>query len=79
VNGRVAGVWDCSMEDEYDFKLHLFDYQLAAIGDVVRSRARRLGKLLTGQDVRIRQHDKMLPLSKQPAGAFMSPLKNMAN
>jgi len=76
VNGRVAGVWDCSMEDEYDFKLHLFDYQLAAIGDVIRSRARRLGKFLTGHDVRLRQHDKMVPLNKQPAGAFMSPLND---
>jgi hypothetical protein len=78
VNGRAAGVWDCSMDDEADFGLYLFDYQLAATGDLVRSRARRLGKLLTGQDVRIRQHDKMLPLSKQPAGAFMSPLKDMS-
>jgi hypothetical protein len=76
VNGRVAGVWDCSMEDEYDFKLHLFDYQLATIGDVIRSRARRLGKFLTGHDVRLRQHDKMVPLTKQPAGAFMSPLND---
>jgi hypothetical protein len=78
VNGRAAGVWDCSIHDESDFRLYLFDYQLAATGDLVRARARRLGKLLTGHEVRIRQHDKMLPLSKQPAGAFMSPLKDMA-
>jgi hypothetical protein len=66
------------MDDESEFGLYLFDYQLAATGDLIRARARRLGKLLTGHDVRIRQHDKMLPLTRQPAGAFMSPLKDMA-
>ena len=77
VNGRVAGVWDCSTDGESDFKLYLFDYQLAAAGDVVRTRARRLGQLMTGRDVRLRQCEKMLPLTKQPAGSFMSPLKDM--
>jgi len=75
VNGRAAGTWDCPLDNKEDFKVHLFDYQLAAVSELVRVRAKRLGKLLTGRDVRIGQIDRMAPLSKQPAGAFMSPLK----
>ncbi len=78
VNGRAAGTWDCPLDDKEDFKVHLFDYQLAAVSELVRVRANRLGKFLTGRDVRIRQIDKMAPLSKQPAGAFASPLREMA-
>ena len=77
VNGRAAGVWDFSMGEDAEFKLHLFDYQMAATGDLIRNRARQLGKLLTGQDVRVHQIEKMLPLSKQPAGAFASPLNEL--
>lgn len=76
VNGRVAGVWDHTGEDLV-IKLFFFDYQLAATTDLVRASARRIGLILTGQDVRIRQCEKMIPLSQQPAGAIMSPLKNM--
>lgn len=77
VNGRVAGVWDYSDKEEATVKLFLFDYQMDATGDVVRSRARRMGQLILEQETRIRQCEKMIPLGEQPAGAFMSPLKNM--
>jgi hypothetical protein len=77
VNGRVAGVWDYTGDEEATVKLFLFDYQMAATGDVVRSRARRMGQLILEQEVRIRQYERMIPLGEQPAGAFMSPLKNM--
>ena len=65
------------MGEDAEFKLHLFDYQMAATGDLIRNRARQLGKLLTGQDVRVHQIEKMLPLSKHPAGAFASPLNEL--
>ena len=77
VNGRAAGVWDFKDGDEGSFKLYLFDYQLAATGDRVRSQARRLAELLAGREIRVRQCEKMVPLTRQAAGAILSPLKDM--
>jgi hypothetical protein len=77
LNGRAMGVWDPSQVDEATVKLFLFDYQLAGTGDVIRSMVRNVGEFISGKDVRIQQVERMVPLTKQPAGSMMNPLKNM--
>ncbi len=77
LNGRAMGVWDCSAAEEAAIKLYLFDYQLAGTGDVIRSMVRNVGEFISGKDVRIQQVERMVPLTRQPAGSMMNPLKNM--
>jgi len=37
--------------------------------------AQKIGKFMANKEVRIKESDSMIPLTKRTAGGFMSPLK----
>lgn len=76
VNGRIMGIWDFGGNDEPELKIHLFEYLQPPAGDLVANLARRLGQILAGREIHVRQCEQMTPLTKQSAGSFQAPLKN---
>jgi hypothetical protein len=73
VDGQVAGIWDW---EEPLVKI----FYLKGLGDDIRKRiyakAQETGKFIMGKPVHVETCRSMVPLSKRPAGAFMSPLRN---
>ena len=79
VDGRVAGVWDLEPrpEDAQEpvVKLFFFRPPSPRLREKVHSQARDLGHFIVAGDVRVRECDTMVPLTKRTAGSMMAPLK----
>ncbi|OPY26550.1 MAG: hypothetical protein A4E28_02441 [Methanocella sp. PtaU1.Bin125] len=76
IDGRIAGIWDFTLEDEPVVKYCLFDRD--AIGpelpEIVR-KAAEIGNFIAGMRVRLKECHNVEPLTKRTAGAVMAPLK----
>jgi hypothetical protein len=75
LNGRVVGVWDFS-SGEAVFKIHLLDRVAREVLHEIHRLAYRVGHFIAQSDVRILECKTMVPLTKRPAGAVLSPLKD---
>ena len=56
-------------------KLFLFERVERSLLREIYSEARRIGRFITGEEVRIRECDSMIPLTRRMAGGVMSPLR----
>jgi hypothetical protein len=75
LNGRVIGVWDL-ISDGCLVKLFLFEDTSNAAREAVESAARQLGRFICHDSVTIQWCAAMPPLTRQPPGSVMSPLRN---
>lgn len=75
VDGRVIGVWDYEKGDIPLVKTYVFGEVEEDVHDRIRSEARKLGKFISGTEVRLRECGSMVPLPRRTAGGFMSPLR----
>ena len=75
INGSVVGIWDFVEKPEPLIKIYIFKETDAKIMEAIKAACQKLGTFLTGKNVRIKECTKMIPLTKQTRGRFMSPLK----
>ena len=76
LNGRVIGIWDVVEKPNPLIKLHLFKEIKEELMKKIEAQGKKIGKFLTGENVKIKECEEMIPLSKRTMGGFMSPLKN---
>ncbi|MFX1508614.1 MAG: winged helix DNA-binding domain-containing protein [Promethearchaeota archaeon] len=74
-DGRIIGVWDVIKDDKPKVKFFLFKEPKDIIRDLIRQKAKKIGKFIYNTDVLITECDSMIPLNERTAGSFMSPLK----
>lgn len=74
-DGRVVGVWDCQETRESTMKWLVFSPITASLRDRIHELAQRVGEFIAGRDTEVQECPSMVPLTKRPAGGFMSPLK----
>jgi hypothetical protein len=75
LDGRVIGVWDSAEAPDPLVKLHLFKEVDRSVLSETYSKAQEIGKFMANGEVQIKECDSMVPLTRRPAGAVMSPLK----
>ncbi len=75
VDGRISGIWDLQEGDDPLVKLFFFEMLPEAILNVVYVKVERMGMFILGQKLALRTCGDMIPLDRQTAGAFISPLK----
>jgi predicted DNA-binding transcriptional regulator len=78
LDGRIVGVWDFDEEKEPTVKILLFEKTKPNVLKEIHSKARKIGKFISGDDVQIKQCRSMIPLTERTMGGFMSPLKGCA-
>ncbi len=76
INGRIEGVWDWIDQKEPEIRYYLFKQIAPGVKDVLRSRAKKMGRFLFDKDPAIKQTKSMIPLSQRTMGGFMSPLRH---
>ena len=75
VDGRVVGVWDFQGTGERLIKL-LFFFPIASDQlHGIHALALRVGEFIAESDVKVKECESMIPLTKRSAGGFMSPLR----
>jgi hypothetical protein len=75
LDGRVIGVWDYRGCVESTVKLFLFKEVEGDVLESIYSRAEEIGGFISDNEVRVKECDSMVPLTKRTAGGFMSPLR----
>ena len=75
INGSVSGIWDFIEKQEPLIKIYIFKETKSKIMEAIKAECQKLGTFLSGKDVRVKECTKMVPLTKQTRGRFMSPLK----
>lgn len=75
LDGRVVGVWDFAEDAEPLVKLFLFKEVGERVLKNIHSKGKMIGKFIAKRDVKIRECDSMVPLTRRTAGGVMSPLK----
>jgi hypothetical protein len=75
LDGRIVGVWDFDEEQEPAVKTHLFERVKSDVLKEIHSKAKKIGKFISGKEVRIKEYRSMVPLTERTMGGFMSPLK----
>jgi hypothetical protein len=75
LNGRVIGVWDLLLEAGLA-KLFLFENVNDEARAAIETAAQQIGRFLCRDSVAIQWCVNMLPLTRQPLGSVMSPLRN---
>ena len=76
LDGRVVGVWDFDEEQEPTVKILLFERAGPNVLREIYSRAKKIGKFISGKEVQIKQCRSMVPLNERSLGGFMSPLRD---
>jgi hypothetical protein len=76
VDGRIAGVWDVANSLG---KLFFFEEAGKEAVALVSSKARAIGKFVTGRECDVATCDSMMPLAQRTAGAVMSPLRDRSD
>ncbi len=74
-DGRVVGVWDFDEEKEPTVKILLFEKVRSSISEEIYSKAKKIGKFISGKEVQIKQCRSMVPLTERTMGGFLSPLR----
>jgi hypothetical protein len=75
LNGKIIGVWDFKEYKEPLITLFLFEEVEKSVLKDIHINAQKTGKFMANKEVRIKESDSMIPLTKRTAGGFMSPLK----
>jgi len=75
LNGKIIGVWDFIEDKEPLITLFLFEEVEKSVLKDIHTNAQKTGKFMANKEVRIKESDSMIPLTKRTAGGFMSPLK----
>jgi hypothetical protein len=75
LNGRVIGVWDFIAET-YCMKLFLFLEVEEEVRTAIETAAQQLGRYLCRDGAAVQWCTAMQPLTRQPPGSVMSPLRN---
>ena len=75
LNGQVIGVWDLIAENCL-MKLFLFHSVNDDSRQAIESAAQQLGRFVCHEVVAVQWCANMLPLTKQPPGSVVSPLRN---
>ena len=75
LNGRVIGVWDVFSEACL-MKLFLFENVNAEVREAVESAAPHMGRFMCRGGVTLQWCVHMPPLTRQPLGSVLSPLRN---
>jgi hypothetical protein len=75
IDGRVAGVWDFADDEEPLVKIFLFDRVEESVLDEIYLKAQGIGRFIADKEVKIRECDSMIPLTRRTAGGVMSPLR----
>ena len=74
-NGRMIGVWDLIAET-CRVKLFLFRGVNDEVRTAIETAARQIGRFMGRDNVAIQWCTNMPPLTRQPLGSVMSPLRN---
>ena len=75
LNGKIIGVWDFEEDKDPLITLFLFEDVEKSVLKEIHTNAQKIGKFMANKEVRIKESDSMIPLTKRTAGGFMSPLK----
>lgn len=75
VDGRIFGIWDIEEEHEPIVKIFLFSRVNPEVSKEISSKAKKIGKFISGKDVQVKRCRSMVPLTERTMGGFMSPLK----
>lgn len=76
LNGRAIGVWDFAEEAEPTVKLFFFREVEESTLKEIHLEAEKIGKFIADKQVKIKECDSMVPLTRRTAGGVMSPLKS---
>jgi hypothetical protein len=72
LDGRIIGVWDLI---EPFVKIFLFNNVNEKIMNEIHSKAKKIGEFISGNKIKIKECNSMIPLTQRTAGSVMSPLK----
>jgi len=73
LNGQVIGIWDF---EETFIKIFLFSKIETKTLKEIQAKAKRIGRFISGNEVKIKECYSMVPLTQRTAGAVMTPLRN---
>ncbi len=76
LDGKAVGVWDFKEGKEPAVKILLFEEIENSVLHEIRSKAQKIGKFISGKEVKIQECNSMIPLPRRTAGGFMSPLRD---
>ncbi|MFX0097508.1 MAG: winged helix DNA-binding domain-containing protein [Candidatus Hodarchaeota archaeon] len=76
LNGRVVGIWDIMEGKDPLIKLFFFEEVKENILPTIYAKAKRIGSFISGKEVKAKECEHMIPLTKRTAGAFMTPLRD---
>ncbi|MFX0089788.1 MAG: winged helix DNA-binding domain-containing protein [Candidatus Hodarchaeota archaeon] len=76
LNGRVVGIWDIIEGKDPLIKLFFFEDVEETILSIIHAEAKRIGRFISDREVKIKECEDMIPLTKRTAGAFMTPLRD---
>lgn len=75
LDGKVLGIWDV---DQPFIKIFFFENLEGRVLRETYSKARSIGRFMTGKEIEVKECHSMVPLTQRTAGAIMSPLKDTA-
>ena len=75
LNGRVIGVWDLIAES-CRMKLFLFQAVTDEVRSAIEMAAQQVGRFTCREAVVVQWCENMLPLTRQPLGSVVAPLRN---
>jgi hypothetical protein len=75
VDGQISGIWDIEEGTNPIVKIFLFSRVNPEVSKEIQSKAKKIGKFISGKDVQVKRCRSMIPLTERTMGGFMSPLK----
>jgi hypothetical protein len=75
VDGQISGIWDIEEGHVTTVKIFLFSKVSPDVKKQISSKAKKIGRFISGKDVRVQRCQSMVPLTERTMGGFMSPLK----
>ncbi len=76
LDGKVVGVWDFKEGKEPVVKLLLLEEVENSVLTDIYMKAQKIGRFIADKEVKIKECDSMVPLTRRTAGGFMSPLRD---
>ena len=76
LNGTIIGVWESIEKPDSMIKVFIFEEVDEEVKKLIKIRVSELGKFIHEKDVKLKECDKMEPLTNRTAGNFITPLKN---
>ncbi len=76
LDGKVVGVWDFKEGKESVVNLLLLEEVENSVLTDIYMKAQKIGRFIADKEVKIKECDSMVPLTRRTAGGFMSPLRD---